>query len=360
MEIGSILEINPESLFDNKRNIPARLPFMSESEEWNIDFFNTGRSAIEAILKALEIEKIWLPSFICNSVIDAVKRSGCEICYYPVNTHLEVDINFFAQNGIDSGDVFYVMEYFGLTISEEVLSFIEDIHHKGVIVFEDITMSLLSSNPESFAFGDYVLGSIRKWIPIPDGAFLASKHNLPEMPKENAAYDYTLYYFVAQIMKWHYLKNPDVYDKNVFLEFSNKGIQSLFSDYRIRRMSDIALSLMQNEENWEKHVTRRRSNYEKLYELLKQIPQIRLLNKCEEGMIPMGMFILTENRDGLLNHLIESDIYCNVHWRQNEATELFDGSAYLARHCITIPCDYRYDNEAMLFIYENVKNFWES
>lgn len=70
---------------------------MRESEGWNFDFFNTERSAIEAILKALEIEKIWLPSFICNSVIDAVKRSGCEICYYPVNTHLEAYMNFCSK-----------------------------------------------------------------------------------------------------------------------------------------------------------------------------------------------------------------------------------------------------------------------
>lgn len=94
-----------------------------------------------------------------------------------------------------------------------------------------------------------------------------------------------------------------------------------------------------------------------LYELLKQIPQIKLLDKCHEEMLPMGMFIITRERDALLDFLISRGIYCSVHWRQNEATELFEDTSFLSRNCITIPCDHRYNETHMIYIFETIQLF---
>lgn len=358
MEIGSIFEIHTENLFTKEIEGNIIFPFMSVPN-WQVEYFNTGRSAIEAFLSACcQIHKVWLPAFICTSVIDAVKRAGKEISYYPVDCLLNPDMNYLTELKLHKGDMLYVMQYFGLSIPKEFLDFIEKQRKRGILIFEDITMSLLSKNSNSIAIGDYVLGSIRKWIGIPDGAFLATKDRMPEMEKENASYDYTLYYFTAQIMKALYLSNPKKFDKEQFLSLSNAGIESLFSDYTIRHMSEISYRLLRSE-NWADCYAKRRNNYETLYDLLVSIPKIKLLHKCSEGMVPMGMFILVEERDALLNYLISNGIYCNVHWRQNEATDMFENTAYLSRHCITIPCDHRYSEKEMRHIYDIVKSFWE-
>ena len=93
MEIGSIYEINPKDLFSSiDRDI--EFPFMVE-KGWNMQFFNTGRSAIESFFNTTEeIHRVWCPSFICSSVIDAITRAGKEIKYYPIDCKLHMDYEF--------------------------------------------------------------------------------------------------------------------------------------------------------------------------------------------------------------------------------------------------------------------------
>lgn len=356
MEIGSIFEINADDLFlSNEKEIV--FPFMTDNN-WNIQFFNTGRSAIEAHFHINEnLKRVWVPSFTCSSVIDAISRAGKEIVYYPINRDLHMDVDFLRQSDVKAGDVFYYLQFFGVAEPESTLEFIQDIRNRGVLIFEDITMSLLSDKSSGFGIGDVVLGSVRKWCGIPDGAFIASKKDLPMMAKDAAAYDYTLYYFTAQILKTLYLSDPEKYDKEKFLSYSDLGIKSLFSDYTIREMSQVSDRLLRTID-WNKICERRHKNYDLLYCLLQEIPEIKTLENCNDKVIPMGMFILAEDRDGLLNYLISKDIYCNVHWRQNEATEQFSDSAFLSRHCLTIPCDQRYDETHMHYIYEMIKQYF--
>ncbi len=350
MEIGSIFEIHIEDLFAHgTKQDSFVLPFM-KGKAWDIDFFNTGRSAIESWFKANGRKgKVWIPSFICASVTDAVKRAGCEIEYYPIDCELRLNMAFLNDCSIVKGDIFYLMQYFGYAIPDEEAEFVSKLKDKGVTVFEDITMSLLSESRDCFGVGDVVLGSLRKWFPIPDGAFIASGSSLEKAEKDNAAYDYSLYYLTAQLMKSLYLESPDKYDKKEFLKYSDKGNESLFSDYTIRNMSDISINLLSSVDV-DAVIARRRKNYDMLYEMLKSMSFITLPGRRSEGMIPMGMFILTEDRDSLLSHLIANDVYSNVHWKPNDATEMFKDSAYLSRHCITIPCDQRYGEKEMEYI----------
>ncbi len=355
MEIGSILELDIKRLFEPTQDKQIKFPFM-EKDEWYLDFFNTGRSATESLLRHFTDKTIYMPSFMCSVVIDAVKRAGCQLKYYPINERLEADVDYLAKLDMKNA-VLYVAQYFGKPLDKKFMKLINQARQDGAVILEDITMSLMSQKSSTFAFGDFVMGSIRKWEPIPDGAFIAAKKPLPLMPKQDAAYDYTLYYFAAQVMKHEYVRCPQSFNKQRFLDFSALGIESLFSDYTVRKMSDIAKRIL---------LTRstpppggRLSNWKQLYGILAKLPEIILPVEYSEGMLSFGMFILTENRDGLLNHLIDNDVYCNVNWRPNEATEQFPGSSYLSKHCITIPCDDRYGNEEMVYIGEVVRSFFE-
>lgn len=51
-------------------------------------------------------------------------------------------------------------------------------------------------------------------------------------------------YFVAQIMKSVYLIDSNAFDEECFLSFSNIGIESLFTDFTIRDMSEASRRLM--------------------------------------------------------------------------------------------------------------------
>ena len=185
---------------------------------------------------------------------------------------------------------------------------------------------------------------------------MASLNSLPAFKKEQASNDYTFYYFAAQIMKDSYLKDNTL-DKQQFLDISNEGMKALFSDYVIREMSTVAKRVTEATD-LNKVASDRFDNYMYLYQLLSEIPELRLMIAPVEGMVPLGMVICVEDRDALFKHLIQNNVYCNIHWRENDSTKQFEDADYLSKHCLTIPCDQRYNHEHMDYIYNTIKLYY--
>lgn len=356
MEIGSVFDINPRSLFAEPKDECGNFPFEC-SIRWNFSYFNTGRAAIEALLVHLKKERrlrIWLPSYDCDSVLGAAKRSGIDIHYYRIGRDLRIISQDLGE--IKEDDILYVVNLFGKTEEPKTLEKIQELKSKGVIVIEDLTLALFSEGT-GVGYGDYVIGSVRKWLPIPDGGFVASKSELPDFEKKQAAYDYTLYYLTAQLMKYEYLKDNNL-DKQQFLSLSNKGMESLFSDYTIREMSQISERIV-NQTDFEAVKKIRCENYRNLYQQLQVISEIKLMVEPTENAIPLGMVISTEDRGALFRNLVQNGIYCNIHWRPNESTEQYEDSDYLSKHCLTIPCDQRYGKAEMDYIVQTIKNYFQ-
>ena len=92
----------------------------------------------------------------------------------------------------------------------------------GSVVIEDITLSLFSEdNERGVGFGNYVLGSIRKWLPVPDGGFLTSKSdNLPHQLQSTCVSKYVDFYMMVQTMKKEYIRGncKDSILKNIYMK----------------------------------------------------------------------------------------------------------------------------------------------
>ena len=355
MEIGSIFEIDPRSLFVMPKEGSGVFPFEGR-QQWNFSYFNTGRAAIEALLFFLKEQgkrKVWLPGYDCSSVLDSAKRAGVDIELYAVDRNLNVDCTVFEK--VQENDILYLVNFFGRPVSQSTLGLIRETQKKKVIVIEDLTLGLLSSG-NNVGFGDYVIGSVRKWLPITDGGFVASLNPLPEFKKEQASNDYTFYYFAAQIMKDSYLKDTTL-DKQLFLDISNEGMKVLFSDYTIREMSSVAKRVTETTD-LNMVASERFNNYKYLYQLLSNISELHLMVAPVEGMVPLGMVICIDDRDNLFKYLIQNNIYCNIHWRENESTKQFEDADFLSKHCLTIPCDQRYNHEHMDYIYNTIKRYY--
>lgn len=357
MEIGSIFEIDPLDLFTIENH---ELPLLPVQRRMNLPavYFNTGRAAIEMLLRKFRkagYTRVWLPAFLCDSVRDAALRAGMELIYYKVNIDLSVDVNSIQ---CDNHSILYVVQFFGQRTNEELLTYIKQLRSAGGIVIEDISLSLLSDDEDYVGFGDYIIGSLRKWFPIVDGGILLSKK--PEsFELADASNDYTLYYYTAQILKDLYLKseNRDQEWKKAFLSYNAEGMKALFSDYTPREMSRVSIDLMKGL-NLRQIRDQRNSNFDTLHALISDIPQLSILVERKGTMTPLGMVILSERRDELLQYLISKDIYCNVHWRSNESTKNFQDSEYLSARCITIPCDQRYGKKEMNYIAQSISEFY--
>ena len=355
MEIGSIFEIHPRDLFREPSIGDGKYPFETGGN-WNFSYFCSGRAAIEALMRHLKEQgcrKVWLPSYNCSSVYDAVRRAGIGIELYKLGKDLWVDSYVFGR--LQNEDILYLVNFFGRKEPDSTYEAIRKSKDKGVVVIEDLSLTLLSQG-DGIGVGDYVIGSVRKWLPIPDGGFVVSQKELPRFRKGNAANDYSLYYFAAQVMKGQYMHDLSL-DKQVFLNLSNKGMAALFSDYTIREITEVSRRVIAST-NFNEIASVRKNNYRYLYECLCDIKDIKLMVEPSAERVALGLVICVEDRDSLFKCLIQNGIYCNIHWRENESTMQFEGSRYLSQHCLTLPCDQRYGEEEMFFIYKTIKNFY--
>lgn len=354
MEIGSVIELESHQYYnDCSSNIPFYLPFMGK-KEWSTIFYQSGRNAIEQLVYELykeKDEKILLPDYICGSVTQAVERAGVQYENYSLDINLE-----FCEEEIDNllkdnVRCIYIAHYFGKKIDSKKLESIRRWKAKGILIIEDITLSLFSKDDTGIGFGDYVLGSIRKWLPIPDGGFIATVgKKLPSDGKMKSISQYTFYYLLVQMMKREYVAEGCVNKelKSVYMTYYRKAMENLFSDYTIRPMSDFSKNYLKNYDI-NQIIKRRIQNYDFLDKRLREDDRIRPIVIRSKNYVPLGMTVLCEKRDDFLQYMIKHNIYCNVHWilpgrKENHVIKQLSSSI------MTIPCDQRYEIRDMEYI----------
>ena len=233
VEIGSVIELEDwRNYLYRQENKKIQLPFMCEKvDEYKSVFYQSGRNAIEELMKYMQkhmdIQKILLPDFVCKTVTDAVERSGMMYEKYCVDCNFEVQLEE-IQKKIESGiKSIYIVQYFGKRNTPEFISSIAEWKKQGIIIVEDITMSLYSKKENEIGIGNYILGSLRKWLPIPDGAFVSTlDQGLPDVLSVTYVSKYTDYYRLVQAMKREYICGGSV-DKELkenYLAYYKKSI----------------------------------------------------------------------------------------------------------------------------------------
>ena len=359
MEIGSIFEINIRDLF-KEGNKEFYLPFMDGKSYNYTKFFNTGRSAIEYLLrKVITVQrgcKILLPAFTCSSIIDAVNRAGLKYDFYSITDEFQINTKSIKEKLDYNVKFIYVIQYFGGYQNQQNYEFLKELQSQKLLIIEDITHALYTKHDKYIGFGDYILGSLRKWLPIPDGAFLSSINPIPDYPIKEGYNEYSFNYFVAQVMKELYLMDNSL-NKQQYLELNELAMKSLFSDYTIRNITNISKRYIKSY-NMDKLIDQRIKNYDYLFEKTKDFSFIKPIFARHEGQVPFGFVILSDERNRLLQHLINNDIYCNIHWKLTDECRIADEvSCRLSEMILTIPCDQRYSKDEMDYIIQVLENF---
>lgn len=363
MEIGSVLELdNLDKYNPNTNNKEFVLPFMGDNK-FNTLFYQSGRNAIEVLFSFLKETmrncKVLLPDYMCGTVGDAVKRAQADIINYRIDKDFGTNIED-IENNIDEVSVIYIAHFFGLPPARELLDKIEDWKKRGKIIVEDVTLSLFSEGAGQIGFGDYIIGSLRKWLPIPDGGFISSLNSkLPDSVSDNRISRYTSLYFGVQFMKREYInggcQNSEL--KEIYMKYYSESVDELFSDYAIYPMSSWSRSYINNVDLAAVRKDRI-SNFDYLTKLLESIPRVEIVNRRSEGFLPFGVVLNVDNRDEFLQYLISNRIYCNVHWRLGENKEN-DHVKYLSDRLITVPCDQRYGCEDMERMAQVIRKWFE-
>ena len=187
MEIGSIYEINPETITDADSYDASAfsLKEIDKYEKKHKLYTASGREAIALALKSIEknrpaIEKkCLLPGYMCDSVFFPFKRAGWEIHFYHITKDLKADKENLCDRikALKPGLIF-IHAYYGIDTCSFLRPLLKGWQAQGICIMEDMTQSYYLNNIQWEA--DYIVGSLRKWYPIPDGGFVASNEPLSD------------------------------------------------------------------------------------------------------------------------------------------------------------------------------------
>ena len=350
-ETGSFFEITGNT---GKRAGENIYGYLTESAGGrNIRYYDSGRSAfaaaIRSISKCSDRRSCLLPVYTCDTVILPFEHSGWDVHYYQLNRQLEPDMESLRE-AMEEADPSAVLfhTYFGMDTLSEAEPFMEELRGRGITVIEDMTQSLFMTDKAVKRAG-YVVGSIRKWMNVPDGGFAISSADLDEDDEEFDGGSFTKGRYEAMTEKGNYLLGKDNAEKSNFLK-TNTGSETDRYDMwtKAYKMSDLSRSMAEKIDA-SQNMRRRAENAAVLDEGLSGLKSVKKVRSISEGETPLYYPVYADDRQALQTMLREHDIYAPVLWPIYPPAERFFGedAVYQYGHLLALPCDQRYDVRTM-------------
>ena len=144
--------------------------------KYNVIQLNTGRNALRYIIRAFQIEEIYLPYYICPTIRNVALKENCKVIFYHIDKTFKPVYNF------NKNDYILYPDYFGICGN-----IISDLVKKYPNLIIDNAHSFFSE-PKGLAS----FSSLRKFFPcLRDGAFLYTTKTLDiNIEKDNYNYEY--------------------------------------------------------------------------------------------------------------------------------------------------------------------------
>ena len=281
---------------------------------------NTGRNALEYILRARGYKRVFLPYYSCEVLLEPFNKLGVEYSFYHINDRLELD----KPVTLKDDEALLCINYFGL--KQEYILRLASIYGKQLIV--DNTQAFYAKPID----GIDTFYSCRKFFGVADGAYLYSEARLDDAFKEACSWDRMDYL----------LKRIDVSPESAYRDFQAQD-EALVNN-PIRTMSRLTHRILMSID-YEKVAQRRRQNYLFLDNALKDKNGISL--PLADDAVPMVYPFLSDVED-IRQRCIENKIYVARYWPN--VLNWCDNGCYdyqLTKHLLALPVDQRYGQEEM-------------
>ena len=355
MFIPTSSTLNPlialKALFSKKLESKDRLMYFSFARAGLI-------TAIESIRSNNGISGnsiIWLPAYICDTVVIILREYSINCKYYRVTEDLNPDFNSLERENIAPNDFFLLVHYFGFSISQdEALNFCAK---KKIFLIEDCAHSIVRNlgGGDIGMKGDAGIFGLRKALPIPNGGILYLKEGAFVLPKTLFSYPSEYRGILKMVLQWFFQKigipwsikynlvNKNYYPnmpKNYYF-FNCREYISKFSE-KIINATDLTVV-----------ASIRRKNFQLLFDNLSHIDSIKIpksLKLNNPDIVPWIFFFYHNDSERIINALIRNgvmastfptlplDVFNNPDW----ATE---NSMY--RNGITLPIHQDISKEKM-------------
>ncbi len=344
-EIGSDFHISDSAIY--KPNRDSVIEYLSE---YNTRYFDSGRSALRAVLEFVPHDKVLLPAYICESVRACFPDS--EVDYYAVDQNFNIvwsDLLSKAECGVD---IVYIHYFNGKILPEYEFDKLIRLHDNyGFCIIEDTTHSFLSRKQ---TVGDFCICSLRKWFPISDGGVLYSKNQLPALEYHNATW--TEMKRSAMCSKALYLAGENI-NKDLFLEVFANAEDELDHQEEICLISNNSFEVL-HRFDLKEIACLRKNNFATLSNLLTSLEMV-VVDADGMDQVPLFCILKTDNRDSLRKFLIEHKVYCPMHWPLYDELKAMDSVRTLQEKELSIPIDQRYGQAQMEHIAKLILQ-WEA
>ncbi len=300
----------------------------------NLDalYVNSGRHALEHLLKSIQAKKIYLPAYNCNVLLEAVDRANVDYVIYNVQANLEPNLDFSV---LQKDDYVVVTNYFGM-----MDDYIDQLvaKHKNIIV--DCAQSFYYF-PKSYLANNYFFYSPRKFFGVSDGGIL--------FPAIGQGDDYLRDVSIQRME--HLLVRRDLDAGRGYAKFQdNDGELSLEP---IKLMSKLTQDILRSID-YEQIREKRLANYLYLENELGKLNEFQL----HRSGVPM-VYAFLGSKD-LRAYLIQHKVYVAQYWPNILGAQSLNATEKsLSENLLALPIDQRYDIEDMKFIVTLVKQFFD-
>ncbi len=322
---------------------------MLESAGGGISYFATGRDALYVLLTNLPEKILYLPDLMCVSIYRACLQAGKEVRTYKMKPDL-VQLES-CDSELTSNSCLLVMHYFGMTNAD----LIHRAKSLGIKTISDVTHILFNQNQMSFigAQSDYLVASLRKSGPFPDGGFLSSCHHFVPSPSSEIREEFFALRAAGLLSRGFSSKHAFNNDENFQMLRKAESLidQSPAGDYACSYYTRGLLSTISVQEN-ATHIIR---NIRTLSTLL-QGSCGAVTNQMSPSPYYACLFKDQNERDAVRSQLASEQYFCPIHWDTSEMPI----PSHLSLRILSIPCDSRYretDMEAVASVITScVKN----
>ena len=311
----------------------------------DVYYYASGRTALYQILRSLSSQhrKLWLPDWLCHTMVDAVEKAGFEYYFYELDADFKATIEALDKSGFKDGEAVLMINYFGLQDLTGISKSIKDAYPNAVVIEDDVQAYWVFAEKEN-PYADYRFTSLRKALPVPDGGLVKTERPRPMVTGENS---FAPLKIKAGAMKFH--RGKEGINDEDYLKLFKEGDKLIPKNYDSVMSPDSQRLFAGND--LEKAKIQRQANAAQLIAGLDQIG-IKPMIPVSPDSVPLFVPIYLENRDEVRRRMFQHEIFCPVHWP-------LDGmpvkrGADMAAHELSLIVDQRYGLQNIEMIIKNI------
>jgi hypothetical protein len=294
--------------------------------------YQSARASFSALLRTGKPNKVWVPHYICESMLAPLKATETQHAFYAINSDFDI-----AEN-IEIGEFDWILyiNYYGICnqASERVLKKFPPMQ-----IVMDHSQAFFTPPKDCLA----TIYSPRKFFGLPDGGLLVS--NMPV--HQTIGIDQG-----SEQRTTHLIKRLAGGAEYGYDEY--KKAEESLSDTAPLRMSDLTQKLLSGID-FKSAKKRRNENFKYLARKLGGLNELNINLSDIDGPL---CYPFLNSKVGIREHLIKNRVFVATYWPDaiSRVAELeFEGT--LVKKMLPIPCDQRYGINEMEKITNFILNF---